>query len=112
MAALAPIVEGPLVAGMTEAQVSGALAGAEVELLVNGAPAGSKPAAANGSLWVPLKAALVAGQSVTAVQRMGGVDSPPSNYPVPVVPAPTPLPLVVFLSPMSQFMSHVLLGGL
>ncbi len=112
MTALAPIVEGPLVAGLQAVRVSGALAGAEVIILVDAMVAARASPGVNGSLSVPLSAALVAGQSVTARQRQLGIDGPESSVPVPVLRVPSPLPAVVFLSPMSQFMRHVLLGGL
>jgi len=92
--------------------VSGALAAATVELRVGGSSLGSSAAVVNGNLWVPLSRALAAGEMVVAVQSLGGATSQPSNNPVPVLAVPSPLPAPVFASPMSQFMSHVLLGAL
>lgn len=109
---LAPIITGPIVTSSDRVLVSGALAGATVALRVGVASVGSAVASANGSLWVPLARALAAGDLVVAVQTIGGVTSPPSNTAVPVVAVPSPLPAPVFASPMSQFMSHVLLTGL
>lgn len=112
MTPLAPVVNGPIVTASDRVLVCGVLAGASVELRVGGAPVGSSLAAINGNLWVPLSRPLNAGEMVVAVQSLGGVSSQPSNSPVPVLAVPSPLPVPVFASPMSQFMSHVLLGGL
>jgi hypothetical protein len=109
---LAPTVNGPIVTSADQVLVSGALAGHTVELRVGASGVGSQAAVANGNLWVPLSRVLVAGEMVVAVQSLGGATSLPSNTPVPVMAVPNPLPVPVFLSPMSQFMSHVLLGGL
>ncbi|MGZ8311498.1 MAG: hypothetical protein ACXWUR_05485 [Allosphingosinicella sp.] len=111
-APLAPVVNGPIVTTSDKVLVSGALAGANVELKIGGAPVGSSAAPTNGNLWVPLSRTLNAGEMVVAVQTLGGVTSPASNNPVPVLAVPSPLPAPVFASPMSQFMSHVLLAGL
>jgi len=108
---LAPVVNGPLVTTSKSVLVSGALAAATIELRVDGASIGSKVAVINGNLWVPLSRTLKVGEMVVAVQSLGGITSHPSK-PVAVLPVPSPLPAPVFASPMSQFMSHVLLGGL
>jgi hypothetical protein len=109
---LAPTVNGPIVTSSPSVRVSGALAGATVELLVGGGRVGQAPATANGDLWVSLDRSLNAGETVVARQTLAGVTGPASNDAVPVLPVPSPLPTPVFASPMSQFMSHVLLGGL
>ncbi len=53
-ASLAPVVNGPIVTTSKHVLVSGALAGALVELRVGRAAVGSQAATANGNLWVPL----------------------------------------------------------
>jgi hypothetical protein len=111
-APLAPVVNGPIVTSSDHALVSGALAGATVELRIGGAGVGSRAAVTNGNLWVPFSRTLNVGEMVVAVQSLGGATSLPSNTAVPVLAVPSPLPAPVFASPMSQFMSHVLLGGL
>ena len=109
---LAPIVKGPIYTTSEKVLVSCALADASVELRVGGKSVGSKPAVINGNLWVPLSRALDDGEMVVAVQSLGGVTSQSSTNPVRVLDVPSPLPTPVFASPMSQFMSRVLLGGL
>jgi hypothetical protein len=111
-APLAPVVNGPIVTTSDKVLVSGALAQATVELKVGADTVGSKAAVVNGNLWVPLSRTLNVGEMVVAVQALGGLTSQPSNNPMPVLAVPTPLPAPVFASPMSQFMSHVLLDGL
>ncbi|MFY7855553.1 MAG: hypothetical protein ACOVQT_05385 [Rubrivivax sp.] len=109
---LAPVVHGPLVPLSGKVKVSGALQGATVEIVVAGGAVGSALATRHGDVWVPLGRPLVAGEQVVAVQTLGGLTSTPSSVPVAVVAVPSPLPRPVFLSPMSEFMSHVLLGAL
>lgn len=109
---LAPTVNGPIVTASPSVRVSGALAGASVELLVGAAVVGRQAALVNGDLWVGLDRSLNAGEAVSARQVKDGVTGPASNDAVPVLPVPSPLPTPVFASPMSQFMSHVLLAGL
>jgi hypothetical protein len=111
-APLAPVVNGPIVTTSTHAMVSGALAGATVELRIGGVGVGSRAATTNGNLWVPFGRTLVVGEMVSAVQSIGGATSLPSNNAVAVLAVPSPLPAPVFASPLSQFMSHVLLGAL
>ncbi len=109
---LAPVVHGPILVTSPAVLVSGVLAQATVELLVGDTAVGMATAVGNGDLWVSLVRELSANNAIVAVQSLGGRTSLPSNYPVPVLPVPAALPAPVFLSPMSQFMSHVLLRGL
>jgi RHS repeat-associated protein len=77
----------PLVAG--DMVVSGrAISGALVRLLINGVAAEATAASPDGFWVLPLAAALVAGQSVTATQTVAGVESLPS---APAIVAPAVL---------------------
>ena len=109
---LPPVVQGPILATSPAVQVSSVLANATVTLLAAGAPVGSTTATANGSVWVPVGGALMAGQSVTATQQTSDGTSDPSPTGVPVLAVPNPLPSAVFESPMSVCMSQLRVGGL
>ena len=61
---------------------------------------------------VPLFQSLSVGQLVFAQQTRSGQQSEPSNVGVPVVAVPNPLPTVIFASPVTECMNHVLLAGL
>src|SRR5262245_6902071 len=99
---LAPKVVGPINQLATSVTVVGAVDGAAVQLLVNGAAAGVPASASGLSVAVSLGATVLSpGQQISATQSKGAETSAPWPFPEIVSTAPTAatgLPAVVFLS--------------
>ncbi len=73
-----PVINGPLKAGDTAVTVTGALAAPQaITIYADGSPIGSKTSGfvGGGTESVTLNAPLVAGQTITARQTVGGVES-------------------------------------
>jgi hypothetical protein len=111
-APLVPTLHGPITPSAPAARVSAVAPDATVELLAGGAVVGVAQSAAGGAVWVPIAGPLAPGQEVTARQRTPGGTSEESRPPVPVVAVPDPLPVPVFVSPLSTCMSMLRLDGL
>lgn len=112
---LPPKVLGPINQLATSVAVVGAVDGATVQLLVNGAPAGTPVIASGISVSVGLGATvLTPGQQVSATQSRTGETSVPWPFPEIVSAAPsaaTGLPAVVFLTGVHPCIDWLLLGG-
>lgn len=108
----APIVQGPITPYNSQIQVTGALAGATVTILANGASVGSIVAGGNGTIWVPVTGTLAAKQLVTATQANADGTSDPTSSGIPVLDVPDPLPNPVFVSPLTVCTSWVWIDAL
>lgn len=82
-----PVISAPLLAGDVTVPGVG-IPGASVRVFIDGTPAGSTAVNPNGTWALPLARPLVAGQVLTAIQTVAGLDSPAS---VPVTVAGAPL---------------------
>jgi hypothetical protein len=95
-------VLGPINQLATSVTVVGAVDGATVQLLINGAPVGVSAPASKLSVSIALgTTVLTQGQQVAATQSRAGETSVPSPFPETMGAAPSPtsgLPAVVFLS--------------
>jgi hypothetical protein len=113
---LPPKVLGPINQLATSVTVVGAVDGATVQLLVNGAPVGVPAVASGLSVSVGLGGTvLTPGQQVAATQSRTGETSAPSPFPETVSAAPSPasgLPAPVFLSGLHPCVDWILMGGL
>ena len=112
---LPPKVLGPINQLATSVTVLGAVDGATVQLLVNGAAAGVPVVATGLSTAVGLGATVLQpGQQIAATQSKGGETSVPSPFPETVSAAPsatTGLPAVVFLTGLHPCIDWVWMGG-
>lgn len=112
---LPPKVQGPINTTATSIVVLGAVDGAAVQVLVNGAPAGVPTTASGLSTTVPLGATVLsAGQQVTATQSKAADTSAPSTFAETVAAAPsaaTGLGPLAFLSGVHPCIDWVVLGG-
>jgi hypothetical protein len=107
---LAPVVHGPITPVSPSVRVTAVVAGANVEVLADGVPIGGVFASENGEVWVGI-ASPSDDQEITARQTTS--DGPSEESPaVPVTPVPHPLPVPVFVSPLSTGMSKLQLAGL
>jgi hypothetical protein len=109
-------VLGPINQLATSVTVVGAVDGATVQLLINGAPVGVSAPASRLSVSIALgTTVLTQGQQVAATQSRAGETSVPSPFPETVGAAPSPtsgLPAVVFLSGLHPCVDWILMGGL
>jgi hypothetical protein len=103
-----PVVRAPLYSCGVLVPVDGVLKGAQVRVLQNGFPVGFAWADGTSAL-VHIGPELVAGKSITATQRVGGVDSLPSAG-VPVGNA-VALPVPVVLGPLAIGSQAVQVAG-
>jgi hypothetical protein len=108
---LPPTVHGPITPFSPSVQVTGVLANAEVQLFAGGRRIGTTIAGVNGTVWVPVDQAPAVGDAVTATQQNDDGESGPSPG-VAVIDLPQPLPSPIFISPLSNAMSSLRLGGL
>src|SRR3990170_5723714 len=113
---LPPKVLGPINELAKSVTVVGAVDGATVQLLANGAPVGMSATASGLSVTIALGATILTpGQQITATQTRGVITSEPSPFPETVAAAPSPssgLPAVVFLSGVHPCVDWILMGGL
>ena len=110
---LPPKVNGPVSILSVVVPVSGALQGAAVQLLRNGAPIGP-PDTANHNGVARLTVAglgLQPNDQLTATQSKGGDTSPASQYAEPVMGVPTSLSPVIYLSNVHGCTDCVIIGG-
>jgi hypothetical protein len=123
---LPPVVDGPITQLSTQVYVDSVLPNAAVTVYND--PAGTNQVGtitsgnSPGGIWVPLTKPVAVGQQITARQEYTGPDpkikalvsglSDPSNVPVPVEPAPNPLPPPVFISGLSTCMDFIWMDGL
>lgn len=103
-------VHGPITHFSPSVRVTGVVAMATVEVFADGNPIGYGFAVNNGELRVDIDQPDV-GAAIIAIQST--TDGPSAaSPPVPVVGIPDPLPVPVFVSPLSSGMSKLQLAGL
>jgi hypothetical protein len=107
---LPPEVHGPITRFSPSVRVTGIVAGATVEVMEDGAVIADHFSTGNGEVWVGVSVSSV-GAAITARQSTEEGTSE-SSASIPVIDIPTPLPLPVFVSPLSTGMSTVRLAGL
>ena len=114
---LPPQAHGPLTPSSKSVQVTGVLPGATVQIWENTIgqatyhEVGNGPANAEG--WVHLTGALQVGQEVSVQQTLAGApsDISPPAYAVWVINPPNPLPVPVFISPLTDEMDLLVLDS-
>ena len=118
---LPPIVSGPVYTTSTQVYVNNVLPNSTVTVYNDNASTnvvGTATSTSPGSIWVPLTKPLSLGQPITARQLYTGSSikvagtSDPSTVPVPVLPAPDPLPSPIFASGLCTCMDSVYIDGL